>query len=124
MIEFVFWNLVIVLLVAIVIKSKDFTTVAVSYLLLFWTLLEQVLTKPFSIQGRLMNITEYTNAANQTIREYAYETWQIPQNYLDFTYTVFLAVFSLYAAKKLLLTELGQKFARKVKGWWSSSYRR
>ncbi len=119
MLEFVWWNLVLAVLVAIIIKSRDFTAVAVSYMIALWTALEWIITKPVSIEGRLANITEYVNAANQTIKEYAYQSYSVPQNWLDFTYTVLLMVLSLYAANKLLFTDIGQKIHKEMKRWWN-----
>lgn len=119
MLEFAWWNLVLAVLVAIIIKSRDFTAVAVSYMIALWTALEWIITKPVSIEGRLANITEYVNAANQTIKEYAYYKYSVPQNWLDFTYTVLLMVLSLYAANKLLFTDIGQKIHKEMKRWWN-----
>ena len=119
MLEFAWWNLVLAVLVAIIIKSRDFTAVAVSYMIALWTALEWIITKPVSIEGRLANITEYVNAANQTIKEYAYQSYSVPQNWLDFTYTVLLMVLSLYAANKLLFTDIGQKIHKEMKRWWN-----
>ena len=119
MLEFAWWNLVLAVLVAIIIKSRDFTAVAVSYMIALWTALEWIITKPVSIEGRLANITEYVDAANQTIKEYAYQTYTVPQNFLDFTYTVFLAVLTLYAANKIILTDMGRKMRITFKRWWN-----
>ncbi len=119
MIEFAWWNLVLLVLVAIIIKSRDFTAIVVSYLIALWVSLQWVITKSFTIEGRLANITEYVDAANQTIKEYAYQSYTIPQNFLDFTYTVFLAVLTLYAANKIMLTDMGKKMKIIVKRWWN-----
>lgn len=116
--EFLWWNVVVAVLVYIILRTKDFTTLAVSYMITLWTLLGWVITKPVTIEGRLANITEYVNAANQTIREYTYQTYTVPQNFLDFSYVVFLAVLSLYVANKIILTDIGRQIKRTIRGWF------
>ncbi|NOZ31042.1 MAG: hypothetical protein GXO68_03725 [Crenarchaeota archaeon] len=115
--EFLWWNAVVGVLLYIILRTKDFTALAVSYLITLWTLLKWVITQPVTIEGRLANITEYVDAANNTIREYAYQTYTVPQNWLDFTYTVFLAVLSLYVANKIVLTDVGRQIRRTIRGW-------
>jgi hypothetical protein len=116
--EFLFWNIVLLVLISVIVRSRDFTVIAVSYLIALWTLLTQVITKPVTLAGRLMNTTEYLDASNRTIVERSYETFSVPQNWLDLSYTVLLAVLTLYAVQRLLLTDLGRRMERGMKRWF------
>ncbi len=118
MVDFIFWNIVILFLVYLITKSKDFTVIAVSYLITLWVTLTWPATQSYEVQGRVMNTTEYVNGANQTIVEYSREVYTIPQNFLDFSYVVFIAVLTLYTARKIVLTDLGKRMKSSLKEWY------
>lgn len=139
MIDFIFWNCIIFLSLLIVVKAdekKDFTIIAVTYIVTLWVFVSFIITTPFTLYGMTNSTDEYhelysneTDVHPQTLgfhwEEYDThnvtinrETYPIPQNFLDIIYNIYLFVFTYYSGRKLLFTELSLKAKKALKDWW------
>jgi len=136
MIDFIFWNLVILASLYVVIKNDDFTILSVTYIVTLWAIMSFVLTTPFVLYGQVNSTDEYhelysnetdTHPVTGGFHWEAYEThnitvnretYHVPQNFLDIVYNVYMVLFTVYTGRKLLFTELGKKVKKELKEWW------